>query len=95
MAFKYNEIQNIIDEPPPPYSITINNYNNSNNLNNSNNDYNLCCNLCYNCLDYINKKIRNCTYDFCMRLDCLDCNTTNVGTFVLLGKTQCVLRNTS
>jgi len=80
MASKYNEIQNIIDEPPPPYSIAVNN------LNNINNDYNLSCNLscnlCYNCLDYINKKIKNWTYDFCWGLKdvitCCDCDTPDM-----------------
>lgn len=89
MAYKYNEIQNIIDEPPrysitiptpysitapPPYSITVNNSNNSNISNNLNDDCNLCCNY----LDYINKKIRNWMYDFCLGLKdviaCCDCD---------------------
>ena len=70
MALKYNEIQNIIDEPPPPYSIAVNNSNNINNDYNLCCDscYNLCCNSCCNYLDYINKKIGNWCYMYCTGL---------------------------
>ncbi len=68
MVPEYNEIQNLIDEPPPPYSITINN------SNNINNDYILCCNLFCNWLDYINKKIENWCYRYCRGLkDVITC----------------------